>query len=254
MSSRVAAHLVAPAFVLSVAGAREAMEGALPAQMEAAVAEARGAAEVAEAERRAAREAELAAAREAQAVAAAEAAAGLEAQQAESAVRLATLQAALAERQRERAVYLTAQIAGIIAARYRLLNGKEPLAPKPGLFVNPGKACITCHTSGGEGPKYAVAGTVYSDGSDTDGCNGVAGVSVELIPVGPGNPVTLTTNSAGNFFASANQMFAGKYTARVIQNGKARVMTTPQTNGDCNSCHTLDGSGGAPGRVMTPSL
>ena len=129
-------------------------------------------------------------------------------------------------------------------------NGGNEGSPE----MNPGKACITCHTSGGEGPKYAVAGTVYSDGSDTDGCNGVAGVSVELIPVGPGNPVTLTTNSAGNFFASANQMFAGKYTARVIQNGKARVMTTPQTNGDCNSCHTLDGSGGAPGRVMTPSL
>jgi citrate synthase len=34
---------------------------------------------------------------------------------------------------RQRAMYLTAQIAGIIAARYRLLNGKEPLDPKPGL-------------------------------------------------------------------------------------------------------------------------
>ena len=35
--------------------------------------------------------------------------------------------------QRQRAVWLTAQIAGIIAARFRLLNGKEPLDPKPGL-------------------------------------------------------------------------------------------------------------------------
>ncbi|MEK7794853.1 MAG: citrate/2-methylcitrate synthase [Candidatus Hydrogenedentota bacterium] len=34
---------------------------------------------------------------------------------------------------RERALWLTAQIAGIIAARFRLLNGKEPLGPKPGL-------------------------------------------------------------------------------------------------------------------------
>jgi citrate synthase len=34
---------------------------------------------------------------------------------------------------RERALYLTAQIAGIIAARFRLKNGKEPIAPKPGL-------------------------------------------------------------------------------------------------------------------------
>lgn len=33
----------------------------------------------------------------------------------------------------QRAVYLTAQIAGIIAARFRLLNGQEPVEPKPGL-------------------------------------------------------------------------------------------------------------------------
>jgi len=37
------------------------------------------------------------------------------------------------EVQRERALYLTAQISGIIAARYRLKNGKEPIAPKAGL-------------------------------------------------------------------------------------------------------------------------
>jgi len=35
--------------------------------------------------------------------------------------------------QRQRSVWLMAQIAGIIAARFRLLNGKEPLDPKPGL-------------------------------------------------------------------------------------------------------------------------
>ncbi len=34
---------------------------------------------------------------------------------------------------RQRALWLTAQIGGIIAARYRLLNGKEPLAPREGL-------------------------------------------------------------------------------------------------------------------------
>lgn len=34
---------------------------------------------------------------------------------------------------KRRAIWLTAQIAGIIAARYRLLNGEEPVAAKPGL-------------------------------------------------------------------------------------------------------------------------
>lgn len=33
----------------------------------------------------------------------------------------------------QRALFLTAQIGAIIAARYRLLNGQEPLDPKPGL-------------------------------------------------------------------------------------------------------------------------
>lgn len=37
------------------------------------------------------------------------------------------------EANRQRALWLTAQIAGIIAARYRLLNGNEPLPAKPGL-------------------------------------------------------------------------------------------------------------------------
>ena len=34
---------------------------------------------------------------------------------------------------RRRAVWLTALVAGVVAARERLLNKKEPLDPKPGL-------------------------------------------------------------------------------------------------------------------------
>ncbi len=34
---------------------------------------------------------------------------------------------------RQRALWITAQIASIISARFRLINGKEPLDPKPGL-------------------------------------------------------------------------------------------------------------------------
>jgi 2-methylcitrate synthase/citrate synthase II len=37
------------------------------------------------------------------------------------------------EQLRQRAVWLTAQVAGIIAARYRLLHGQEPLTPRCGL-------------------------------------------------------------------------------------------------------------------------
>jgi 2-methylcitrate synthase/citrate synthase II len=44
-----------------------------------------------------------------------------------------TVQADTDEALRDRALWLTAQISGIIAARYRLLNGKEPREPKEGL-------------------------------------------------------------------------------------------------------------------------
>ncbi len=116
--------------------------------------------------------------------------------------------------------------------------------------MNPGTDCIACHAS--EGPKYAVAGTVYSDGSDADGCDGIASVSVELKSVDTGETVTATSNGAGNFYLASNKMFAGKYTARVIANGKARAMNTPQSIGACNACHTSAGAGGAPGRVIIP--
>ncbi len=118
--------------------------------------------------------------------------------------------------------------------------------------MNPGMDCIACHQNGG--PHYLVAGTVYSSGTDADGCDGVASVSIELKAVGTGETVTATSNGVGNFYLNSNQMFpAGtKYTARVIANGKARAMTTPQTSGACNSCHTADGTNGAPGRVLIP--
>jgi hypothetical protein len=34
--------------------------------------------------------------------------------------------------------------------------------------------------------------------------------------------------------------------------GKTRAMVAPQTNGDCNSCHTENGANKAPGRVLLP--
>ena len=45
---------------------------------------------------------------------------------------------------RERAVWITAQIGGIIGARYRLMNGQEPLDPKEGLS-HAGQILYQCH-------------------------------------------------------------------------------------------------------------
>ncbi len=118
--------------------------------------------------------------------------------------------------------------------------------------MNPGMDCIACHKNSQEGPQYAMAGTVYSDGADADTCDGLSGVSVELKSVDTGETVTATSNGAGNFFLR-NVPFSGKYTARVIANGKARAMVSAQTSGACNSCHTAAGGSGAPGRVIIPN-
>jgi hypothetical protein len=42
------------------------------------------------------------------------------------------------------------------------------------------------------------------------------------------------------------------YTVEVRYQGRVRAMTTPQSTGDCNSCHTEQGAKGAPGRIMLP--
>ena len=58
-------------------------------------------------------------------------------------------------------------------------------------------------------------------------------------------------NDWGNFHID-NGSLALPYTARVIYQGRTREMTTPQTHGDCNACHTQSGVGAAPGRILLP--
>jgi cytochrome c553 len=119
-----------------------------------------------------------------------------------------------------------------------------------GPLMKPGGACIECHTSEGEGPIFKLAGTVMAATNDDTSCNGVSGVTVEI--TGADNQViTLTTNSAGNFFLE-NGSVALPYTAKVKAGGKELVMGTAQSVGDCNTCHTAGGSSGAPGRILSP--
>ncbi len=123
-----------------------------------------------------------------------------------------------------------------------------------GSTMAPGGACITCHSSG-EGPYFTIAGTVYPTAHETDNCTGSIGITV-VITDHSGAQLTLTTNSVGNF--SSSQAIQLPYTAEVQASGRTRKMLTPQTSGDCNSCHTVTGTnpmaGGAPapGRIMAP--
>lgn len=119
--------------------------------------------------------------------------------------------------------------------------------------MRPGEACITCHTAENEGPRYAIAGTLFPTGHEPNDCNGISGQASGakvVITDADGQEHELTPNSVGNFFFNGN--VPKPYTAKVVSGASERLMVTPQQDGDCNKCHTAEGSGGAPGRVVVP--
>ncbi len=117
--------------------------------------------------------------------------------------------------------------------------------------MDPGEACIACHDqSGGEAPRFGVAGTVYPTGHEPDLCDGVAGDATVVITDANAVVYNLTVNSAGNFYSRSTMAFP--IHAKVVVGGQERVMASAQTSGDCNGCHTQDGASSAPGRIVTP--
>lgn len=120
-------------------------------------------------------------------------------------------------------------------------------------LMNPGLACTSCHVKyPGDAPQLAIGGTVYPTGHEPDLCLGAsaAGVATVEIKDAAGKVHTLSVNSSGNF--SFEGSLPTPYTAVVKYQGRVRAMVTPQTSGDCNSCHTQAGASGAPGRVTLP--
>jgi hypothetical protein len=121
-----------------------------------------------------------------------------------------------------------------------------------GPTMRPGEACIACH-SRGEGPTFALAGTVFQTAHEPNDCLGVNGPTARatVVIVDANNrTVTMNVNASGNF--SYSGALATPFRAKVVQNGVERIMATPQTTGDCNRCHTVAGANGAPGRIMLP--
>jgi len=119
--------------------------------------------------------------------------------------------------------------------------------------MRPGGACISCHQKEGEGPVFAVAGTLFPTPHEPNDCNGVgstAGAHV-VITESNGTVHTLSVNQAGNFFLESRS-FTFPYQAKVVYQDRERVMVEAQRSGDCNDCHTQDGRENAPGRIFLP--
>jgi cytochrome c553 len=127
--------------------------------------------------------------------------------------------------------------------------------------MTPGEACISCHQRG-EGPPYQVAGTVFATGHEPDRCNGATGAAssvgeAQIVIVGADkSTITLSVQSPSGNFAYQGAL-AKPYRAKLVYRGRERVMVTEQSSGDCNACHTQQGTnptGGAPapGRITLP--
>jgi mono/diheme cytochrome c family protein len=116
----------------------------------------------------------------------------------------------------------------------------------------PGQACVACHRKG-EGPVFVIAGTVFKTPNEADNCVGATtGVSVQITDAN-GKVETLAVSATGNFSSSKRGVaLVMPYTAKVLYAGGERVMSSAQSDGDCNVCHTAAGLNGAPGRVSVP--
>jgi hypothetical protein len=102
---------------------------------------------------------------------------------------------------------------------------------------------------------YTFMGTVFPTLHEPSDCVGASsqdysGVQVTVIDA-VGHEYAMSPNGAGNFMGSPGS-FQMPFTAKVTYQGREIDMTTPQTDGDCNGCHTELGSNGAPGRIMLP--
>jgi hypothetical protein len=122
-------------------------------------------------------------------------------------------------------------------------------------WMMPGAACINCHKNYlAVAPLFTVAGTVYPTAHEPDKCYGVpASVAAKVIITDAnGNDLPpIRVANRGNF-GEILPGLALPYRARIVVGDEERVMQTPQTNGDCNACHTQAGAQGARGRIIVP--
>lgn len=138
---------------------------------------------------------------------------------------------------------LVAKGTGLSGLKWIGGNAESPL-------MYPGRDCIACHSKG-EGPGFISAGTVYAGIDEKNDDFGVEGATVRLTDA-RGAVITMATNIAGNFMLSRRTTLAMPYTAKVLFGNSENAMSTPQSNGNCMSCHGATGSGGAPGRIVAP--
>jgi hypothetical protein len=120
-------------------------------------------------------------------------------------------------------------------------------------LMHPGLACVQCHTTSREGPRFTIAGTVFTDYNQADDCGGASASGLKVVITGNDGVATeLPVNELGNFMLERGTV-ALPFSAKVVDGaGHERAMAAKQTVGDCNTCHTQTGAQSAPGRIIAP--
>jgi len=120
-------------------------------------------------------------------------------------------------------------------------------------LMNPGEACNACHQQQG-GPNLRIAGTVYPTLHEPDDCIGSAPPpQLRVIVTDSRNRrFEMAVNASGNFLTQNGVRPTPPLRAAVTDGVNTRQMQGTVTSGDCNSCHTVNGANGAPGRIMAP--
>jgi cytochrome c5 len=119
--------------------------------------------------------------------------------------------------------------------------------PAQGINMAPGRACGSCHAN-------TFSGTVYPtehEPNDCRGSDGKASAAKIVVTGANGKVANIPVSNGGNFYANMAGMTL-PYSVKVVAGATERVMKSKTSNGDCNSCHTQDGTSGAPGRVLMP--
>ncbi len=142
----------------------------------------------------------------------------------------------------------------------------QPPLTSAGPEMAPGWACVSCHQGSNfdnQNPQgytafsraYFFMGTVFPDWHENDLCieSIPSGVSIDIFDSNGAAVLNLPVNAVGNFYShSLSAGISLPYTARLNGPNGTRTMVTPQMSGDCNTCHTVQGLQGAPGRITLP--
>ena len=122
---------------------------------------------------------------------------------------------------------------------------------------NQGQACLLCHNIGGTNEEqFASGATIFTkiDAADNDVANVATGYSLRLMLDGNVSTSTYVAARGIGNYKLVNGSAIVNYTAQVLD-ANGTVTNTSVTNShnasrfDCNSCHTVAGANGAPGRI-----